>query len=94
MYNIGRAFVHLNCPLLSIRMFQKVRRAEESKFLEEKSVIYQTGDQQDLDEFEENHEFTEAYKRSLYNEYVWHHKNGNRKMEKYMIDNFLTVQNF
>lgn len=42
-YNIGRAFSHLNCPLLSLRMFQKVRRAEEAKYVEQKVAILETG---------------------------------------------------
>jgi hypothetical protein len=79
---------------MSMRMFQKVRRAEESKMLEEKAHIYEKHGPEELEEFEENFQFTEGYKRSLYNEYVWHHRNGNRKMEKYMIENFMTVENF
>jgi hypothetical protein len=48
--------------------------------LEEKSAIYRKGDKEELAQYEEDYKFTEGYKRSTYNEYVWHYKNGNRKM--------------
>lgn len=33
-YNIARAFSHINCPEMAIKMFQKVRRVTESKVIE------------------------------------------------------------
>lgn len=93
-YNIGRAFSHINCPLLSLRMFQKVRMAEDAKYIEEKTSRMASGDTQRVIEFDESFDHTEAYKRSVYNEYIWHAKNNNTKMQKLMIDQYLTIDEF
>ena len=93
-YNIGRAFSHLNCPLLSLRMFQKVRRAEEAKYIEEKVARLATGDSEAVAAFDESYRNSEAFKRSVYNEYVWHCKNRNSNMQKLMLNQYLTVDEF
>jgi hypothetical protein len=53
-----------------------------------------TGNPEDVKDFEDSFDYSEAYKRSIYNEYVWHAKNHNPKMQKLMVDQYLTIEEF
>ena len=95
LYNLGRAFSHVNQPDLAIEMFKKSRRITEGKILEINAECLDNHD--NLNErltLFERIKNSGRYTEGVMNELVWHRKLGNVEMEKYLIENYLTIDEF
>ena len=95
LYNLGRAFSHVNQPDLAIEMFKKSRRTTEEKILEINAECIDNHEnlEKRLMVFERMKD-SGRYLEGVVNELVWHRKLGNVEMEKYLIENYLTVDEY
>lgn len=95
-YNLARAFSHISCKDLSLDMLRKGRRATERKIIDLNRLAMKMEqiDSQAHKEIVDNVKDNGLYYNNLFNELVWHKISNNQKMEQYLLDNFLTFDEY